>query len=86
MNSVVDPDHLTAARSLVELVATYREIEDMVRIGAYVRGQDQRSDAALDAMQSIEELLRQLPAEKSEFELTRKRLIDITSNSSWEVA
>ncbi len=86
MNSVVDPDHLAAARSLVELVATYREIEDMVRLGAYVRGQDQRSDAALDAMQSIEELLRQLPSEKSEFELTRKRLIDITSNSSWEVA
>jgi flagellum-specific ATP synthase len=86
MSSVVDPDHLLGARSLVELVATYREIEDMVRLGAYVRGHDQRSDAALDAMQSIEELLRQLPSEKSEFELTRKRLIDITSNSSKEVA
>ena len=58
----------------------------MVRLGAYVRGQDQRADAALDAMPSIEELLRQLPSEKSEFELTRKRLIDITSNSSKEVA
>jgi flagellum-specific ATP synthase len=86
MSSVVDPEHLLGARSLVELVATYREIEDMVRLGAYVRGHDQRSDAALDAMQSIEELLRQLPSEKSEFELTRKRLIDITSNSSKEVA
>ena len=86
MSSVVDPDHLLGARSLVELVATYREIEDMVRLGAYVRGQDQRADAALDAMPSIEELLRQLPSEKSEFELTRKRLIDITSNSSKEVA
>jgi FliI/YscN family ATPase len=77
MASVVDGPHLAAAQGLVEKVATYREIEDMVRLGAHVRGQDLRSDEALDAMPMIEELLRQSPQEKSAFQDTRQRLLEI---------
>ena len=77
MTSVVDGAHLSAARGLVEKVAIFREIEDMVRLGAHVRGRDLRSDEALDAMPLIEQLLRQSPEEKSEFHETRQRLLEI---------
>jgi flagellar biosynthesis/type III secretory pathway ATPase len=70
----------------VEKVATYREIEDMVRLGAHVRGQDLRSDEALDAMPKIEELLRQSPEEKSAFQDTRQRLLEIAQGPQGEEA
>ena len=78
MNSVVDQEHLKAARSLVEKVAIYREIEDMVRLGAYVRGQDARADEAIDSLPLIEQLLRQHPEEASDFFETRNRVIEIS--------
>ena len=84
MASVVDGPHLSAAQGLVEKVATYREIEDMVRLGAHVRGQDLRSDEALDAMPMIEELLRQSPREKSAFQDTRQRLLEIAQGPQGE--
>ncbi|MGE4619649.1 MAG: FliI/YscN family ATPase [Planctomycetota bacterium] len=81
MKSVVDVEHLEAARSLVEKVAIHREIEDMVRLGAYVRGHDARSDQAIDAMPQIEKLLRQGAEEASGFFDTRSRLIELNSTS-----
>ena len=78
MNSVVDEEHLEAARSLVEKVAIHREIEDMLRLGAYVRGHDKRSDEAIDSLPQIEQLLRQKPEETSDFFETRNRVIEIS--------
>jgi len=78
MNSVVDEQHLEAARSLVEKVAIHREIEDMLRLGVYVRGHDKRSDEAIDSLPQIEQLLRQKPEETSDFFETRNRVIEIS--------
>ncbi len=84
MNSVVDEEHLQAARSLVEKVAVYTEIEDMVRLGAYSRGQDPRADAALDDIGEIETLLRQSPEEKSHFADTRSRILELAARQRQE--
>ncbi|MEC9475605.1 MAG: FliI/YscN family ATPase [Planctomycetota bacterium] len=81
MKSVVDPEHFKAARSLVEMVAVHKEIEDMVRLGAYVKGHDSRSDRAIESIPSIEQLLRQDPEEASDFFETRNRLIEMSGDS-----
>ncbi|MEE2883615.1 MAG: FliI/YscN family ATPase [Planctomycetota bacterium] len=81
MKSVVDEEHFEAARSLVEKVAIHSEIEDMVRLGAYVKGHDLRSDEAIDAIPLIEKLLRQEPEVASDFFETRNRLIEIARGS-----
>ncbi len=65
MPEVVDEDHRTAAQEIKEDLARAREVEDLVQLGAYVRGQDVRTDGALDRLPAIEALLRQRPDELS---------------------
>lgn len=59
MIDVASQDHLSAANRLKELVAVHREAEDLVNIGAYVRGSNPRIDTALDSIQRINSFLRQ---------------------------
>ncbi len=67
MRQVVDPDHARLAGRLKEHVAAYREMQDLISIGAYQRGTNPRVDAAIDRMDDINEFLRQDMMEGSEF-------------------
>ncbi|MGE3164256.1 MAG: FliI/YscN family ATPase [Planctomycetota bacterium] len=67
MSDVVTPEHLELRQRLVEDMARYRDAEDLLQLGAYVRGADARSDAAVDRMPAIEKLLRQPPQDDSDF-------------------
>ncbi|MAJ28850.1 EscN/YscN/HrcN family type III secretion system ATPase [bacterium TMED181] len=82
MPAVVTPEHLNAARGLTESLATYAEIEDLIRLGAYKHGQDEKSDRAARLKPAIEKFLRQPPEEASGFDSTRKRLLEIISHSA----
>lgn len=68
MKDVVTPKHVAAARNLVADLARHRDVEDLLQLGAYVRGADPRVDAAVERMPAIENLLRQTPDEDSSFE------------------
>ncbi|MBI4529888.1 MAG: flagellar protein export ATPase FliI [Candidatus Latescibacteria bacterium] len=59
MIDVVPPEHLALANRIKELVAVYREAEDLINIGAYVRGSNRRIDTALEAIDRINTFLRQ---------------------------
>jgi flagellum-specific ATP synthase len=59
MPEVVDAAHAAAAKEAREDLARARDVEDLVQLGAYVRGQDARTDAALDRLPRLEALLRQ---------------------------
>ncbi|GBD29060.1 putative ATP synthase YscN [bacterium HR32] len=74
MASVVDPDHLRWAQAVRAHLATYREVEDLVNLGAYVRGSNPRVDAALDRIEEIRMFLRQMPHERADFATTRRQL------------
>jgi flagellum-specific ATP synthase len=67
MPMVVDPDQVELARDLRELVASYRDIEDLVSIGAYKRGSRPASDRALDRHDPILRFLRQRKDERAEW-------------------
>ena len=71
MIDVVDDSHLKASRSLVQLLSQYQESEDLVSVGAYVRGTNPLLDKALELRPEILEFLQQDRFEKSTFEDTQ---------------
>lgn len=56
-------EQISAATKVRELLATLEASEDLVRIGAYVSGSNQKLDLALNLREQIEAFLRQQPHE-----------------------
>jgi flagellum-specific ATP synthase len=59
MPDVVSPAHFAAASKVRDLMATYREAEDLINIGAYVAGSNPRVDLAIARFEAIRTFLRQ---------------------------
>jgi flagellum-specific ATP synthase len=59
MYDIVEDDHLNMARKLVKVLATYREAEDLINIGAYVDGTDPHIDYAKKNIHKINSFLQQ---------------------------
>jgi len=59
MHDMVESDHLDMARKLVRVLATYREAEDLINIGAYVDGTDPQIDYAKKKIHKINSFLQQ---------------------------
>jgi len=59
MHEIVEGDHLNMARKLVKVLATYREAEDLINIGAYVDGTDPQIDFAKKMIHKINSFLQQ---------------------------
>ncbi len=59
MPDVVDASHMKAAKEILELVAVYRDAEDLINIGAYVAGNNHRIDRAIEHIEKINDFLRQ---------------------------
>ncbi len=67
MSDVVSPAHGAAASAVRDLMATYREAEDLINIGAYVAGSNPRVDLALARYEDIRAFLRQGVNDQSTF-------------------
>lgn len=59
MPDVVSGEHVEAGRLFREVLATYRDAEDLVNIGAYVSGSNPRIDHAISMIDSLNGYLRQ---------------------------
>ena len=59
MTDIVDNEHLDKARELIKVLATYREVEDLINIGAYVDGSDPQIDYAKGMIGKINTFLQQ---------------------------
>jgi flagellum-specific ATP synthase len=59
MRAVVPEEHLDLARKLKSILSTYREAEDLIKIGAYNRGTSPAIDKAIDLMPRLDRLLCQ---------------------------
>jgi flagellum-specific ATP synthase len=68
---VVDARLAQAAQTVRALIATLAEVEDLVRIGAYVRGSNPQVDRALDLQPALGQFLRQGLGERTSFAETR---------------
>ena len=77
MKDVVTEEELTLAGKIRELVATYREAEDLINIGAYAKGSNPRIDRAIERIGAINELFRQGIEESCEHEEVLDRMREI---------
>jgi flagellum-specific ATP synthase len=60
MSKVVPREHIIVASHLRDLMASYKENEDLINVGAYVRGSNAKVDKALVIYDELMELLRQM--------------------------
>ena len=67
MPDIVEPLHVSAAGKIKELLAVYRESEDLINIGAYVHGSNPKIDLAISKYQDIIGFLTQKPDEYSDY-------------------
>lgn len=70
MTEVVSKEHLNAAGKIRELIAQYKEAEDLINIGAYSKGANPKTDEAIAKNPAINSFLRQEKEEKFSFEDT----------------
>ncbi|GIW82457.1 MAG: flagellum-specific ATP synthase [Gemmatales bacterium] len=81
-NDIMDERHRKAARKMREILATYAEVEDLIRIGAYVRGTSPSVDRAIELHPEVQAFLRQDINERTPFAETRARMEQITAKWS----
>jgi flagellum-specific ATP synthase len=65
VGEVVAPDVRAAGDDVRRLMAAYNEKSDLIAIGAYQRGTDPITDAAIDAREPIDGFLRQAQHDRS---------------------
>jgi len=80
MPSIVSEEHLRAASRFRELYAAYRDVEDLLMIGAYKTGTNPTADCAIERWEKMNAFLRQNKAERAiEFQNTVANLVGITN-------
>jgi flagellum-specific ATP synthase len=77
MPDVISREHRLRIDKIKDLMAAYRENEDLIQIGAYAPGSNPRVDRAIRMREAITTFLRQDRYEKSTFADTLARLVEI---------
>lgn len=67
MNEIAEEDHKKVAAISRDLMATHKESEDLINIGAYVKGSNNKVDMAIHYIDSINKFLKQRVEEQTEF-------------------
>ncbi|MEO2018095.1 MAG: FliI/YscN family ATPase [Fuerstiella sp.] len=68
------PDHQVAATKVRNMMVTYREMEDLIQIGAYRAGTSPKVDRAIQLTPAIEKFLQQEVNEQSSWEQTLEQV------------
>ena len=77
MGDVTTKDHRAAAGILRNLLAVYKKNEDLINIGAYVKGSDPVCDKAISMMNYIDAFLIQSTSDKIEYDETISTLLEL---------
>jgi len=76
MRDIVPPEAVALAGKAREVLSDYREAEDMIHIGAYVKGSDPKIDFAIEHIDALHSVLRQAPGERGPLDESRLRLAE----------
>ncbi|MBU0472773.1 MAG: flagellar protein export ATPase FliI [Bacteroidetes bacterium] len=74
MPDIVTESHRQRAMMFNEILSTYSEAEDLINIGAYVKGSNPQIDHALQNIMHLRHFMKQGMNEKSDYKETIKRL------------
>jgi len=77
MRDIVEPEHFKRSGRLREILATYREAEDLINIGAYVSGSNPRIDRAVTKIEAVTRFLRQEMGEWFDMKTTLAQLKEL---------
>jgi len=77
LQDVAPREQVEAATRLRALLAAYREAEDLINVGAYVKGSNPEIDLAVRCRPAIQKFLRQGITETTTLEATRSSLLDL---------
>ncbi len=79
MKSVSSPEHLKMSFKLRELIATYKDAEDLINIGAYKAGANPKIDKAVKMNDAINEFLKQSTEDSSNMVQCLRMLQNLTA-------
>ncbi|MFL5817082.1 MAG: flagellum-specific ATP synthase FliI, partial [Conexibacter sp.] len=79
VGEVVSPEVRAAGQAVRQLMAAYREKEDLIAIGAYQRGTDPLVDAAIALRPALERFLRQAVDDRTTAADADRALLDIAA-------
>ncbi|NQU75227.1 MAG: FliI/YscN family ATPase [Planctomycetes bacterium] len=79
MIDVVDAEQRQAAAEVQKVLAVYRDIEDLVNIGAYAAGTNAECDLAVKAVPLVNEFLKQQIDQQRSFNQARDALVDLAN-------
>ncbi|GAB4180651.1 MAG: flagellar protein export ATPase FliI [Calditrichia bacterium] len=74
LRDITEKDHQQIVSAVLDMMATFREAEDLINIGAYVKGSNPKIDNAIKYMPRIIQFLRQNIDEYSSYEDTVNQL------------
>lgn len=77
MDDIIDPKHRANANKLKAILDTYRKAEDLINIGAYVKGSSAKIDYAIEMIDSLNSYLRQDIEENFTLEDSVQQLEDL---------
>ncbi|MBT9433015.1 EscN/YscN/HrcN family type III secretion system ATPase [Candidatus Sodalis endolongispinus] len=81
MPSIVDEQHIALAAALRQLLSIYRDVELLVLVGEYQRGDDPLADRAVDAYPAICTFLQQRGNAPCDIDSLQQQLMQLTGNS-----
>ncbi|MBF0518347.1 MAG: FliI/YscN family ATPase [Nitrospirae bacterium] len=70
MPDIIEEKHKTSAGKFIETMAVYKRFEDMINLGAYKEGSNQKVDFALSMIDRLNGFLRQSMTEARDFNTT----------------
>lgn len=81
MKNVTQPEHQKMSQKLRETLATYKEAEDLINIGAYKPGSNARIDKAVRLIDPVNDFLKQHVDDTTDFDGCLRRMQQILGNS-----
>lgn len=82
MSDIVPPELIQMASQARDILATYREAEDLITIGAYKPGQNPRVDRAVQVIEKLTAFLKQKSTEKVDLQSSWQQLAEVLAPSA----
>jgi len=80
MRNVSSAEHVKMAQKMREILATYREAEDLINIGAYKAGSNPRIDKAVKLIDGVNQFLKQAVEDHSSFNQCLRQMQGLLAN------
>ena len=78
-NAIIDASHKKSASHLREILAKYKEVELLLKIGEYEKGSDRETDEAIAKIDRVNAFLKQGLAERPSYAETLEKLAEAVS-------